>query len=281
MSWTKLRHPSQKLKVGDEVEVMVLDIDTENRRMSLGLKQTEANPWEELDKRYPKGSRVKGVIKNMTDFGVFIGIEEGIDGLVHISDLSWKKLKHPSEIFKKGQEVEAVVLSVDKNAQRFSLSTKLIEKNPWESVGERYKPGMILEGKVTGIADFGAFVEIEEGLEGLVHISELNRGKKKGTEVGEGARVDVEVLNVDAEEKKIGLSIRGVKGGPEKEPEEEKKEEVTEATPQTGPEEEKESEERPEEEKKEEVTEAAPQTGPEEEKEPEEGKNDEPPADDQ
>jgi small subunit ribosomal protein S1 len=291
MSWTKLRHPSQKLKVGDEVEVMVL-------------------PWEELDKRYPKGSRVKGVIKNMTDFGVFIGVEEGIDGLVHISDLSWKKVKHPSEIFKKGQEVEAVVLSVDKNAQRFSLSTKLIEKNPWESVGERYKPGMILEGTVTGIADFGAFVEIEEGLEGLVHISELNRGKKKGTEVGEGALVEVEVLNVDSEEKKIGLSIRGVKVSPEKvhveekeeevteaapqtgpeeekeseeRPEEEKKEEVTEAAPQTGAEEEKESEERPEEEKKEEVTEAAPQTGPEEEKEkePEEGKKDEPPADDQ
>jgi small subunit ribosomal protein S1 len=230
MSWTKLRHPSQKLKVGDEVEVMVLDIDTENRRMSLGLKQTEANPWEELDKRYPKGSRVKGVIKNMTDFGVFIGVEEGIDGLVHISDLSWKKVKHPSEIFKKGQEVEAVVLSVDKNAQRFSLSTKLIEKNPWESVGERYKPGMILEGTVTGIADFGAFVEIEEGLEGLVHISELNRGKKKGTEVGEGALVEVEVLNVDSEEKKIGLSIRGVKVSPEKVHVEEKEEGSTDRT---------------------------------------------------
>lgn len=237
MSWTKLRHPSQRLKVDDEVEVVVLDIDPESRRMSLGLKQIEPNPWEELEQKYPRGSRVKGVIKNMTDFGVFVGVDEGIDGLVHVSDLSWKKVKHPSEIFKKGQEVEAVVLSVDKNAQRFSLSTKLVEKNPWESVGERYKPGMILEGKVTGIADFGAFVQIEEGLEGLVHISELNRGKKKGTEITDGAVVEVEVLNVDPEEKKIGLSVRGIKHVPEPEKEtpeeitEEKKEETAEAGP--------------------------------------------------
>jgi small subunit ribosomal protein S1 len=225
MSWTKLRHPSQKLKVGDEVEVVVLDIDKEGRRMSLGLKQAESNPWEDLDKRYPKGSRIKGVVKNMTDFGLFVGVEEGIDGLVHISDLSWKKVNHPSELFTKGQEVEAIVLSVDKGAQRFSLSTKLVEKNPWEAVDERYKPGMILEGKVTSIADFGAFVEIEEGLEGLVHISELNRGKKKGAEISEGGRVEVEVLNVDPEEKKIGLSIRSVKKEPNKEAPEVKKQE--------------------------------------------------------
>jgi small subunit ribosomal protein S1 len=220
MSWTKLRHPSQKLKVGDEVEVVVLDIDKEGRRMSLGLKQVELNPWEDLDKKYPKGSRIKGVVKNMTDFGVFVGVEEGIDGLVHISDLSWKKVNHPSELFTKGQEVEAIVLSVDKETQRFSLSTKLIEKNPWEAVGERYKPGMILEGTVTSIADFGAFVEIEDGLEGLVHISELNRGKKKGAEISEGARVEVEVMNVDPEEKKIGLSIRSIKKEPHKEAQE-------------------------------------------------------------
>jgi small subunit ribosomal protein S1 len=220
MSWTKLRHPSQKLKVGDEVEVVVLDIDKEGRRMSLGLKQVELNPWEDLDKKYPKGSRIKGVVKNMTDFGVFVGVEEGIDGLVHISDLSWKKVNHPSELFTKGQEVEAIVLSVDKETQRFSLSTKLIEKNPWEALDERYKPGMILEGRVTSIADFGAFVEIEDGLEGLVHISELNRGKKKGAEISEGARVEVEVMNVDPEEKKIGLSIRSIKKEPHKEAQE-------------------------------------------------------------
>jgi small subunit ribosomal protein S1 len=230
MSWTKLRHPSQKLKVGEEAEVVVLDIDTQNRRMSLGLKQVETNPWEDLDKKYPKGSRIKGIIKNMTDFGVFVGVEEGIDGLVHISDLSWKKVKHPAELFTKGQEVEAVVLSVDKENQRFSLSTKLVERNPWEAVAERYKPGMILDGKVISIADFGAFVEIEEGLEGLVHISELNRGKKKGAEISEGARIEVEVLNVDAEEKKIGLSIRSVKQKPEEESPEVKKEAKGEQT---------------------------------------------------
>jgi small subunit ribosomal protein S1 len=236
MSWTKLRHPSQKLKVDDRVEVMVLDIDTENRRMSLGLKQVEPNPWDDLDTKYPKGSHVRGVVKNMTDFGVFVGVEEGIDGLVHISDLSWKKVKHPSELFTKGQEVEAVVLSVDKDAQRFSLSTKLVEKNPWEAVEERYKPGMIVDGRVTSIADFGAFVEIENGLEGLVHISELNRGKKKGTEINEGARVEVEVLNVDAGEKKIGLSIRSVKQTLQDEVTKEKKGDTAE---ETGPDEEK------------------------------------------
>ncbi len=208
MAWTKIRHPSQKLKVGDTVEVMVLDVDQEAKRISLGLKQVEPNPWDDLDKRYPVGSTVKGVVKNITDFGLFIGIEEGIDGLVHISDLTWKKVKHPSELYKKGQEVEASVLNIDKRAQRFSLSTKVLEKNPWDNVEERYKPGMIVEGRVTGVADFGAFVELEDGLEGLVHISEINRDKQKGEGVVEGDIVEVEVLNVDPEEKKVGLSIR-------------------------------------------------------------------------
>ncbi len=211
MSWTKLKHPSQKLKVGDRVDVVVLDIDASAKRISLGMKQVEPNPWEDVEKRYPKGTRIKGVVKNITDFGVFIGIEEGIDGLVHVSDLSWKKLKHPSEIFKKGQEVEAVVLSIDSANKRFSLSTKSLEKNPWEGVEARYKPGMIVDGRVTSVADFGAFVELEEGLEGLVHVSELSRGKKKGSDIHPGDIVEVEVLNVDPEENKIGLSIRTVK----------------------------------------------------------------------
>ncbi len=211
MSWTKLKHPSQKLKVGDRVEVMVLDIDPAAKRISLGLKQVEPNPWEDVEKRYPKGTKIKGVVKNVTDFGIFIGIEEGIDGLVHVSDLSWRKIKHPSDLFKKGQEVEATVLNVDSANKRFSLSTKLLERNPWEGVGDRYKPGMIVEGKVTSVADFGAFVELEEGLEGLVHISELSRGKKKGSDVKVGDAVEVEVLNVDPEDNKIGLSIRTVR----------------------------------------------------------------------
>lgn len=215
MSWTKLKHPSQKVKVGDVVDVLILDIDSSSKRISLGMKQVEANPWDELGKRYPKGTKVSGQIKNITDFGVFIGVEEGIDGLVHVSDLSWKKIKHPSEIFKKGQEVEAVVLNVDSQNRRFSLSIKLLERNPWEGVHERYKPGMIVDGKVTSVAEFGAFIELEPGLEGLVHVSELGRGKKRGADIKVGDIVEVEVLNVDPEDNKIGLSIRTIKSSPD------------------------------------------------------------------
>lgn len=212
MSWTKVKHPSQKFKSGDRVTVMVLDADPQTRRISLGLKQIEANPWDELAEKYPKGTVVKGVVKNITDFGVFVGITEGVDGLIHISDISWKKVKHPSEVFTKGQEVSAAVLNVDRNSQRFSLSTKILEKNPWAGAAERYKPGMIVKGRVTGLADFGAFVEIEEGLEGLVHVSELNRAKKKGVDIKVGAPIEVEVLNVNTDDKKIGLSIRSSVG---------------------------------------------------------------------
>jgi len=212
MSWTKLKHPSQKVKVNDNIEVMVLDIDVSNKRISLGIKQVEPNPWDDVESRYPKGTRIKGIVKNITDFGIFVGIEDGIDGLVHVSDLSWKKIKHPSEIFRRGQEVEAEVVNIDGAHKRFSLSTKALEKNPWEGVEERYKPGMSVEGRVTNVAEFGAFVELEEGLEGLVHISELNRGVKKGCSVEAGDVVEVEVLNVDPDDSKIGLSIRSVVG---------------------------------------------------------------------
>ncbi len=212
MSWTKIKHPSQKFKVNDAVEVVVLDVDPAGKRISLSAKQAEGNPWRDIEKRHPKGTRIKGHVKNITDFGVFIGVEEGIDGLVHVSDLSWKKMGSPSEVFKKGQEVEAIVVNVDAVGRRFSLSTKLLEKNPWEGVEDRYKPGMTVEGRVTSLAEFGAFVELESGLEGLVHISELNRGKKKGSPVQAGDIVEVEILNVDREDSKIGLSIRGVKG---------------------------------------------------------------------
>ncbi len=217
MSWTKIRHPSQKVKVGDEVTVQVLNVDPASRRISLGLKQVEPNPWEGAAERYPRGTHVKGVVKNITDFGVFLGVEEGIDGLVHISDLSWRKVKHPSEIFRKGQEAEAVVLHIDSVNRRFSLSTKLLEKNPWEGVEERYKPGTIVEGRITGIADFGAFVLLEEGLEGLIHVSEISRAGKGGPGINVGDIVVVEVLNVDARDNKIGLSLREVKGPAEEE----------------------------------------------------------------
>ncbi len=211
LSWTKLKHPSQKVKLNDDVDVVVLDIDAQNKKASLSIKQTEQNPWEEAEKKYPKGTVVKGIVKNITDFGVFIGIDDLIDGLVHISDITWKKIRHPSEVFKKGQEIEAAVVAIDSQKKRFSLSTRLLEKNPWDNVADRVKPGMTLEGRVTSIADFGAFVEIEPGLEGLVHVSELNRGRKKGSELQVNSIVEVEVLNVDPEDKKIGLSIRGVR----------------------------------------------------------------------
>ncbi len=211
MSWTKIKHPSQKLKVDDQIDIQILNIDADSKRISLGIKQVEPNPWDGAEERYPKGTVITGVIKNITDFGIFVGIEEGIDGLVHISDLTWKKVRHPADIFKKGQEVTVEVLSIDSAKKRFSLSTKQLEKNPWEGVSERYTPGMTVEGRVTSVADFGAFVELEDGLEGLVHISELNLGKKKGSEVKCGDIVEVEVLNVDPDDNKIGLSIREIK----------------------------------------------------------------------
>ncbi|MBI5285978.1 MAG: 30S ribosomal protein S1 [Deltaproteobacteria bacterium] len=208
MSWIKLKHPSQRLRVGDMVEVMVLDVDTANKKMSLGLKQLEPNPWDLVAEKYPRGTRIKGVVKNITDFGIFVGVEEGIDGLVHISDISWKKVKHPTELFQKGQEVEVVVLNIDKANERFSLGIKQLEKDPWKDVDERYRPGTAITGKVVNITEFGAFIELEEGVEGLLHISELNRGRKRGLEIKVGDEVDVEVLNVNPEERKIGLSIR-------------------------------------------------------------------------
>lgn len=213
IGWLKIKHPSEKIKIGDTVEVMVLDVDQQNKRISLSLKQLDENPWEKMAKKYPKGSMVKGVVKNITDFGIFVGVEDGIDGMVHISDISWKKINHPSELYQKGQEVEAVVLNIDKTNERFSLGIKQLEKNPWMEIDKRYSPGMVLKGRIKGITDFGAFVEIEDGVEGLVHISELDRLRKKGVDVKSDDDVEIEILNIDPQEKKIGLSIRAVSKG--------------------------------------------------------------------
>lgn len=210
LSWAKIKDASQRLKIGDTVEVKMLDVDSANKKISLSLKQLEPNPWDEIEKKYPKGTKVKGTIKNITDFGVFIGLEDGIDGLVHISDMSWKKIKHPTELFQKGQEAEAEVICIDKDKQRLSLSTKGLHKNPWQGVADRYHAGMSVSGKVTNIANFGAFVELEDGVDGLIHVAELNRGKKKGVTLTVGAVVEAEVLNVDPEEKKIGLGLKGL-----------------------------------------------------------------------
>lgn len=220
MSWTrKIRHPSQVIKVGDMVEAVVLNIDTENKRISLGLKQTEPNPWEVIGDKYPVGTTIEGKIKNITDFGIFIGIDEGIDGLVHISDISWtRRIKHPSEVYRKGQEVQAVVLNIDKENERFSLGIKQLAIDPWEEVPERYRPGTKVTGRVTNITDFGVFLELEEGIEGLIHVSELAK-EKSGNPLGRFKIDDViqaKVINVNRSDKKIGLSIRKLEEGDEK-----------------------------------------------------------------
>lgn len=212
MSWTKkIRHPSMVVNVGDDVEAMVLDIDPANRRISLGLKQVEPNPWDVIGEKYPVGTIIEGKIKNITDFGVFIGIDEGIDGLVHISDLSWtKRVKHPSELFKKGQEVQAKVLKIDRENERFSLSIKHVTPDPWEEIPKKYKVGSRVTGTITNVTDFGIFVEVEPGIEGLIHVSEISAEKVK-TPVGQfnvGDVVTAKVVNVNRKERKIGLSLR-------------------------------------------------------------------------
>jgi len=212
MSWTKkVRHPSKILSVGDEVEVMVLEVDLEHKRISLGLKQTTPNPWDTIGERYPVGTKIQGRIKNITEFGIFIGIDEGIDGLVHISDMSWTQhLKHPSELFKKGQEVQAIVLNIDRENQRFSLGMKQLNRNPWDEIHHRYRVGQMVKGKVTNVTKFGAFVELEAGIEGLIHISELShkRVDKAGEVVNAGDEIQAVVINVDPKKHKIGLSLK-------------------------------------------------------------------------
>lgn len=210
LSWTKIKHPSQTFKIGDTLEVKILEIDHTNRKMFLSRKQVEPSLWDELALKYPKGARVKGFIKNIADYGVFVSIEEGVDGLVHISDMSWNKIKHPAELFRKGQEIEAEILNVDKDKERLSLSIKAVRKDPWREIEGRYHAGISVSGRVTNIAHFGAFVELEDGVEGLIHVSELVRGKKKGLEIMVGDRVEAEVLNVDSDERKIGLGLKGL-----------------------------------------------------------------------
>src|SRR5258708_8433467 len=215
MSWSKRAvHPSKVVNPGDMVEVQVLGVDEANRRISLGLKQTEANPWEELGLKHPIGSQVKGKVKSITDFGVFVEIEPGIDGLVHISDLSWtKKIRHPSEMVKKGDEVEATVLGIDVENERVSLGVKQLTTDPWNTVSERYPINTRVHGKVSSVADFGVFVEIEEGIEGLIHISQLSneRVDKPSSLYKVDDELDALVVQLDPKERRIGLSIKAVK----------------------------------------------------------------------
>ncbi|MEE4261461.1 MAG: 30S ribosomal protein S1 [Desulfobacteraceae bacterium] len=212
MSWTrKVRHPSKVVSVGEEVEAVVLDIKPESRRISLGMKQVVPNPWDVIAEKYPVGTTIEGKIKNITDFGLFIGIDEGIDGLVHISDISWiKRIKHPSELFKKGDLVQAIVLDIEKESERFSLGIKQLQDDPWKSVAERYQVGKEITGTITNLTDFGVFVELEEGIEGLVHVSEISKEKIK-TPVGMyniGEVITARVMNINSDERRIGLSIK-------------------------------------------------------------------------
>jgi small subunit ribosomal protein S1 len=214
MSWSKrVKHPSKIVNPGDSVEVEVLSVDPKARRISLGMKQIQENPWQTLNNRYHVGDRVHGRVRNLTDFGAFIEIEDGVDGLVHVSDISWsRRIKHPSEVLKKGQEIDAVITSIDTDNRRLSLSIKDLEPNAWERFVNEHKAGDVVRGKIARFANFGAFVELDDNLEGLCHISELSeeRVAKPEDVVQLGQEMDFKILRIDAEAKKIGLSARAV-----------------------------------------------------------------------
>ncbi len=214
MTWSKKpRHPSKIVSAGDEVEVMVLNVEVGTKRISLGMKQLQANPWDLVTENYPVGSIIEGKIKNITDFGIFIGIEEGIDGLIHVSDLSWtERIRHPSEKYSKGETIQAVVLKIDRENERFSLGIKQLEPDPWQAALNKYPIGATVDGKITNVTDFGIFVQMEEGVEGLVHVSEISK-EKINTPVGlynVGDSLKVMVINASAKERKIGLSVKAL-----------------------------------------------------------------------
>jgi small subunit ribosomal protein S1 len=216
MSWTRrVKHPSKMVAVGDTVEAVVLDVDVKNNRISLGMKQLEPNPYEQLTEKYPPGTVVKGLVRNIADFGIFVEIEEGIDGLVHISDMSWtQRVKHPSEMFQKGDPVEAVLLNIDAgegDKPKISLGIKQMVPDPWDRIPYDYPTGKVVDGKVLKVLDFGAFVELEKGVEGLVHVSEISEEHVEDprTVLTPGQVVKVLIIHADGAERKIGLSIKG------------------------------------------------------------------------
>jgi small subunit ribosomal protein S1 len=214
ISWTKrIKHPSKVVSVGDTVEAVVLDVSERERKISLGMKQIEPNPWSVIEQKYPINTQVAGTIRNITNFGIFVGLEEGIDGLVHVSDISWtEQIKHPSEKYKKGDNVEAVVLKIDKENEKFSLGIKQLEANPWEEILKKYPVGEEVSGEITKVAEFGAFVKLEEGIEGLIYSSELSTERvEKPEDVAKvGDAVTALITKVDPVEQKISLSIRAL-----------------------------------------------------------------------
>ena len=222
MSWTRrVNHPSEVVNVGDDVDVVVLDINKEKLEISLGMKQTEVNPWDLVAEKYPAGTIIEGKVRNLANYGAFIEIEPGIDGLLHIGDISWtKKVSHPNEMFKKGDSVRCVVIEVDQERQRVGLGLKQLSEDPWvEAIPSAYRPGMIVKGTITKITNFGVFVELEEGLEGLLHISELSDQKVENPQdvVKMGQEVDVKILRVDTDDRKIGLSLKRAQWGADEE----------------------------------------------------------------
>ena len=212
MSWThEVRHPSKVVTVGDAIEAQVLHVDQHSRKISLGMKQTAPNPWDIIEEKYPEGTQIEGKVKSVTDFGAFVGLDEGVDGLIHISDMSWiKHIKHPSELFKKGQSVNAVILKIDKDKERLSLGYKQLVSDPWASdIPQRYHVGDSASGHVSKVADFGVFVELEGGVEGLIHVSEIGSDVQDGLEekFAIGQELVAKIVKVDCEDRKIALSL--------------------------------------------------------------------------
>ncbi|MBU6209604.1 MAG: 30S ribosomal protein S1 [Planctomycetes bacterium] len=224
MSWTRrINHPSEVVNVNQEIDVVVLDFNKDKLEISLGMKQTEVNPWELVGERYPLGTVIEGKVRNLANYGAFIEIEPGIDGLLHVSDMSWtKKVAHPNEVLKKGDSVKCVVIEVDQEKQRVGLGVKQLSEDPWvEAIPSAYRPGMIVTGKITKITNFGVFVELEDGLEGLLHISELADHKVENPQdvVKSGQEVEVKILRVDTDDRKIGLSLKRAQWGASPTPE--------------------------------------------------------------
>jgi small subunit ribosomal protein S1 len=239
MSWTRrINHPSELVSIGDQIEVQVLNINKEKQEISLGMKQVQPNPWDKVAERYPPGTVIKGVVRNLTNYGAFIEIEEGIDGLLHVSDMSWvRKISHANELLKKDDTVKCVVLSVDQERKRIALGLKQMASDPWEGdIPGRYHPGDVKKGKVTKLTNFGVFVELEPGLEGLLHISELADHKVESPEdvVKVGDEIEVKILRVDAADRKIGLSRKRLGWTKEEEEEEDMAASAAEAAARAG-----------------------------------------------
>jgi small subunit ribosomal protein S1 len=222
MSWTgRIRHPSQVVSIGDAVEAVVLSVDVAKKRIFLSMKRLEPNPWDTIAEKYPVGAIIEGKIKNISNFGIFVGIDQGIDGLVHISDISWtQRIDHPSELYKKGDQVQAVILDIDKENERFSLGIKQLTPDPWDVIPEKYRRGDRVTGVVKSVTDFGVFVELEAGIEGLIHVSQLPAGSKEDNPLSEfhvNDEIQAEIVHVSQKDKKIGLSVRKLEESAERE----------------------------------------------------------------